>query len=55
MMEQWEYRLKEIFELYDNDNPTTASLLFMLNNMIEELKAYKEIGTVDEFSRLKYS
>ena len=54
-MEEWLKKIEVIFNEYDDKNPTTQSLLYMLNKMTEELKAYKEIGTVEEFYKLKYS
>lgn len=52
-MEQWMKKIEDVFNDYDDNNPTTQSLLYMLNRMMEELKAYKEIGTVEEFRELK--
>jgi hypothetical protein len=48
---QW---LKKIEESLGSDsNPTKLSLLGMLSNAAEQLKAYKALGSIEELRRYK--
>lgn len=35
------------------NNPTTKSLMFMLNHMVEEYGEYKKLGSVEELAKYK--
>lgn len=52
-MEEWLKKIKSALSESNPNNPTTDSVIFMLNHIAEEYKEYKSLGTVDEFRALK--
>lgn len=52
-MEEWLNKIKQTFDEVDPNNPTTDSVVFMLNRMAEEYKEYKELGSIEELKELK--
>ena len=52
-MEKWLNKIKQTFDKVEPNNPTTDSVVFMLNRMAEEYREYKELGSIEELRELK--
>lgn len=50
---EWLDKLQQIVQKNNDHNPTVNSMMFMLNNMIEEYGRYKELGTVEQLAEYK--
>lgn len=52
---EWLNKLEKIVEESNQgkNNPTTKSLIFMINNMVEEYGKYKKLGSVEELAEYK--
>ena len=52
---EWLNKLEKIVDESNQgeNNPTTKSLMFMLNHMVEEYGEYKKLGSVEEFAKYK--
>lgn len=52
---EWLKKLENIVDESDEvkNNPTAKSVLYMLNNMVEEYGKYKELGSIEELEEYK--
>lgn len=52
---EWLNKLEKIVDESNQgkNNPTTKSLMFMLNHMVEEYSEYKKLGSAEELAKYK--